>query len=132
MEITRVKLTANHFSTGLIKPGSPIRHSIELKKDGSENILIKKMEYIEEGLKVKAKVKEMVCVDAEVIFSKIRKLKLEDCKNNYFDDKSRERYQSWVLEYDQFGKQFKIIGTYNNLIEEFQIIAKLLNFSDFP
>lgn len=127
MNIYRIKLTVFHFFTGEITAGGSIRTSVELKSDVDKFVLVKEREYFDNNNKSKTDVNETVFNDGKKILEEIGKINLRDLKNNYFDDNSIQRYRHWELEYNKF----KIVGTYNNMIEEFRKIAKLLGVEEF-
>lgn len=52
---------------------------------------------------------------------------LRDLKNNYFTEKEPENFSHWELTYNTY---FKIVGTYDQIIIEFEKISRLLQFKE--
>lgn len=63
--------------------------------------------------------------DGYILFDELSKFDLRTLKNNYYSDNSIDELTHWELTYNYL---FKICGTYNNEIEEFNIISTILNF----
>ena len=65
--------------------------------------------------------------DINKIFEKLKKIKLNELKNNYYTDKEEERKKHWELEYDMFKK----VGTFDNIPKEIKEIEKIIKFNEF-
>ena len=66
-------------------------------------------------------------LENEELIRQIEKYDLRNLKNNYFTEEAPERYTYWVLTYNN---KFKIVGTYDQEIDEFINIRNLLNFKE--
>lgn len=130
--INQLKVTHYHWNSGEMSVGSPIRTSVELKSefDFEKNKVrwykIVTHQYYkitwEKGFEVASYTEE---VEIPEIITAINKLDLKSLKNNYFSETMPERFTHWELKYNYY---FKIVGTYNNEIEEFKEICYLLDF----
>lgn len=63
----------------------------------------------------------------ENIIKEIEKYDLRNLGNNYFSDIEPNNFTHWELTYNNY---FKISGTYDQEIEEFKKISKLLKFKE--
>lgn len=64
-------------------------------------------------------------VNAAETIRKLEEYDLRNLKNNYFTDDEPERFTHWEIAYNN---SFKIVGTYDQELEEFKNICELLNF----
>ena len=62
----------------------------------------------------------------ESIIKEIEKNDLRNLKNNYYTDSEPESLTHWELTYNNI---FKIVGTYDQNVEEFEKISQLLNLN---
>ena len=61
------------------------------------------------------------------IIKEIEKNDLRELKNNYFTEENPERFTHWELTYNNY---FKIVGTYDQNVVEFDKISDILNFKN--
>ena len=126
--LNRIKLVKNCFFSGKVSDGMLKKSSVEIRERydvEKKAILFEKIitnEY--HGKKEEVKIIEDQGLKEKLI--EISKINLIDLKNNYFDYEDIHRFSSWELEYDDF----KIKGTYNNIIDEFVKIAEILDCHD--
>ncbi len=128
-----VKLTKYYSSDVEIKEGTPILTSVQIVKGYDKvskielgNKIIKHLYYIGEQLEVKEKINVYEIDNYQEVMKKTLSLNLNNLKNNYYTDKCPECLEHWELEYDMF----KIVGTYNNYIEELKKLEDILDFSN--
>lgn len=132
-EIKTIELVHHHFNSGEKEPGMPISTSVGLlskidletqsviwlkeithKYCGIENADSEELESYTEKID-----------NIEEILAKINSIDLRNLKNNYFTDSVPERYSYWEINYNYL---FKIIGTYNNEINEYKELCNILEF----
>lgn len=130
--INQLKITHFHWNSGEIKEGTPIRTSVELKSEF--DFEINKLRWFKtvthqyyrlslgNGSEKQTYTEE---VNIPEIISSLNKINLRNLKNNYFSETIPERYTHWEIKYNYY---FKIVGTYNNEIEEFKEICYLIDF----
>ena len=61
------------------------------------------------------------------LIEKLEKYDLRDLKNNYFTEDNPDRFTHWELTYNHY---FKIVGTYDQNVAEFEKISDILNFKE--
>lgn len=129
----RVKILHKYWFSGEIGKG-PLQVSIELISkydlEKNKNIGEKRITCIynisDERLDKKELSKIETIENVDEIMGKVAALNLKELKNNYFTDKNPERFTYWEIEYDLF----KIVGTYDNEINEFKELSSLLELED--
>lgn len=128
-----VKLTKYYLSNSNIEEGTPISTSVQIVKGYDKvnkkelgNKIIKHLYYSGEHLEVKEKIIVDEINNYKEIMNKLDNLNLNKLKNNYYNDKCPECLEHWELEYDMF----RIVGTYDNYIEELKMVEDVLDFSN--
>ena len=127
LSLYQVKLTYYYWNNDDNSIGMPICTSIELKYDNNDK-LIKEVKHLYYGLNdlvnpIIEEYKEEY--NDESIFDKIKKYDLRKLNNNYFTDKEPERYERWEINYNDY---FYIVGTFDQVISEYEEISNLLEF----
>lgn len=130
--INQLKITHYHWNSGEIQIGTPIRTSVELKSEFDfetnklrwfKTVNHQYYKYTwENGAENHSYTEE---VNIPEIIASLNKINLRSLKNNYFSETIPERYTHWEIKYNYY---FKIVGTYNNEIEEFKEICYLIDF----
>ena len=132
-ELIQLKLEHYHWNSGDINVGMPISTSIELtceynfekeKLDWKETIshtYLSLDNYHEKNTDIYTKEID----NFDNLIKEIEKIDLRDLKNNYFTDKNPDKFTHWELSYNNY---FKIVGTYDQEIEEFKQISDILEF----
>lgn len=59
----------------------------------------------------------------EIMMNKINSLNLPNLKNNYFTEELSTKFSRWEIHYNQY---FKIVGTYDRIVKEFEELSNLL------
>jgi len=131
-KLTRLKFTHFNFNSGFVYDGCPIKTSVELrleytdieteKQIWKQNISHTYM--LEKNFEEKTNYYEEQLKNPETIISLLEKINLKNLKNNYFSDDTH-KFSHWELEYNDC---FKIVGTYNNEIEEIKKVKEILDF----
>ena len=131
MSIYKIKYT-KQVASGDIAEGDTISTATEVQKTMDGYVLTTYKTYYTKNddpnefeLK-RATSKESTTIDdkeGSKIFEDLNKLNFENLKNNYFTDKGPQRYSSWVVEYND---DFKIVGTFDQEIEEAKKLKELL------
>lgn len=125
MDLYRLKLVHKHFNTGKLYDDCPLETSIELTNTEDKPIgLIEQLYYNGKTKKIDKKQIKYECKGVDKIFEKVKLLELNNLKNNYYTEEIPQCYSSWTIEYNTF----KIMGTYDNEIDEFKELSKILNF----
>ena len=132
-KITQLKIEHFYWNSGDIDVGMPISTSIELTCE--YNFQIEKLEWkktithnylsLENCHEVSSNNYTSILDNSDQIINDIEKYDLRKLKNNYFSEKNPERFTHWELTYNEY---FKIVGTYDQEINEFVKISELLNF----
>ncbi len=123
-KIFNLKYTKYYLMTGEIINGKPIKTSIEIKSERNVWHLLISHTYALETREQKIINKEISIENPEVIINELEKINLTHLKNNYFTNKSPEKFKHWELEYNYY---FKIVGTFDQEIEEIKQIKTILN-----
>ena len=130
--LDQLKIEHFHWNSGFINNGSPINTSIELKcnyntekQEYEWKKIISHTYYNLESDKNDTDIHTEIINNSEELLSEIEKYGLRDLKNNYFTEKTPEKFSRWELTYNY---HFKIVGTYDQSIPEFEKISKLLDF----
>ena len=134
LKLTYIKFTHHYGNMGLITDGDPLSTSVELIMDRDntgERIIWKKViahTYIlEKNFERKINTHEEELQNPENIINLLEEFDLPSLKNNYFTDENPIRYSYWELEYNKY---FKIVGTYDNEIDEIKKIKEIINFNE--
>ncbi|MDE6140964.1 MAG: hypothetical protein K2G03_00020, partial [Bacilli bacterium] len=122
-KINQIKLEHFYFNSGEKDAGMPISTSLELScyyNYDVQSLLWKKNivhNYVslEDGLSVSTDSYEEE-INASELIKELEKYDLRELKNNYFSDSDLEQFTHWEITYNNY---FKIVGTYDNEIEEF-------------
>ena len=130
-ELKQLKLTFHHFSSGDLYKGMPLATSVELKNEYNfekrEEYWVKVVSHtyvsLEESHKDSTDTYEEK-IDGNII-KELETYDLRNLKNNYFTDRNPERFTHWEIEYNYY---FKIVGTYDQELEEIKKISEILNF----
>ncbi len=132
-KITQLKVEHFYWSSGDIDAGMPVSTSIELTCE--YNFQSEKLEWkktithnylsLENSYEVSSNKYTSILEDSDQIINSIEKYDLRKLKNNYFSESNPERFTHWELTYNEY---FKIVGTYDQEINEFVQISELLNF----
>ena len=132
-KITQLKLEYSHWNFGNPDIGMPITTSVELtcnynyekeklewKKTISHTYLSFKdiKEYTTD-------IYEEELNNPDELIKKIETYDLRELKNNYFTEEEHENYTHWELSYNNY---FKIAGTVDQSISEYEGISDLLEF----
>lgn len=131
--INQLKIEHFHWDLGDIDVGVPVSTSIELTcKYNFEKDKLEWKKTISHTYLNLEKDKEYATdsYDEEIdksdeLLEEIQKWDLRDLKNNYFTEEDSEEFPHWELTYNNY---FKIVGTYDQEIPEFEKISELLNF----
>ncbi len=132
-ELVQLKLEHYYFNSGDIDAGMPLSTSIELscnynfEKAKLEWTKIVSHTYLSLNNpheNVTDTYTEEVS-NIEQLIREIEKYDLRDLKNNYFTEENPDSFTHWELTYNHY---FKIVGTYDQEIEEFSKIGHLLEF----
>ncbi len=134
-KINQLKLEHFHWFSGEIYPGKPVSTSIELTSayDHIQNIchwqktISRTYISLEDGKTYLTNKHSETLDNADDLIKKIEEYDLRDLKNNYFNEAEPECYTYWELTYNN---HFKIVGTYDECIKEFDIISELLDFKN--
>jgi len=132
--LTKIKLTHYYFYPRDIDIGQPISTSIELVNEpdfiNGKMVWKKKIVHIYHSLlnpiDEERNIEEIELENNLEIIDKLNNIDLRDLKNNYYIEIS-EDLAHWELEYNNY---FKIVGTYNQLIDEVKEISEILNFEE--
>ena len=132
-KLTQLKLEYFHWNNDEREPGMPITTSMEL-----EHIYNYEKQKIEWTKKVIHKyvsfedrhdcsvVSNLSDLEEDNMMKEIEKYDLRDLKNNYFTEEKPECFRHWELTYNYY---FKISGTFDQEIEEYEKISQLLEFN---
>lgn len=132
-KLNQLKIEHYHWNSGDIDAGMPVSTSIELvcnynfEKEKLEWKKIISHTYLDLNnyrKHVTATYEEDIANPDELI-AEIEKYDLRELNNNYFTEQSPESFTHWEISYNYY---FKIVGTYDQRINEFEAISNLLNF----
>ena len=132
-QINQLKIEHFYRTNDDVYAGMPISTSIELTKDYNYDIKsivwiirvthnyvsLKDINFNEEDSYIKV-------IDNDII-KDLEKYDLRDLKNNYFTEEEPDNFTHWELTYNNY---FKIVGTYDQSIDEFEKIRELLDFKE--
>lgn len=132
-KLNQIKLSHYHFINGELSIGMPILTTIEIIKeyDNDGEKYIKKIthKYVSSlnNNDSSTSYYEDVLENGKEIFEAIENYDLRKLRNNFFTNKGIEKYQHYEIEYNYL---FKIVGTYDNEIDEYKDIADILGFKE--
>lgn len=132
-ELIQLKLEHYHWNSGDIDVGMPVRTSVELTCE--YNMEKEKLEWNKtiahtyvslDNYKETTTDSYTKKIDnPDTLIKALETFDLRNLKNNYFTDKNPNRFTHWELIYNNY---FKIVGTYDQEIEEFTKISDILEF----
>ena len=130
-KLTQLKIEHYYLSFDNIEAGAPISTSVELTCEYSYEA-----DRLNWNKTISHKYRsfdnyEQECIDSytenfemsENILSKIEFNDLRNLKNNYFSEEEPDNLTHWEITYNN---SFKIVGTYDQLIPEVELIGDLL------
>lgn len=131
-EINQLKVEHFHWNSGDIDVGMPVTTSIELTCN--YNFEKEKLEWkktvshtylsLENDREQTTDTYDEEIENPNDLIKEIEKNDLRELKNNYFTEENPERFTHWELTYNNY---FKIVGTYDQNIVEFEKIIDILN-----
>jgi len=132
-KINQLKLGHFHWNFGELDVGMPITTSIELTCNYSfekeklewKKIISHTYLSLKKDKKYTTDKYEEEIDNPDESLKKIENYDLRELKNNYFTEENPERFTHWELTYNHY---FKIVGTYDQSIFEFEKISELLQF----
>lgn len=132
-KINQLKLEHFHWNFGELDVGMPITTSIELTCNYSfekeklewKKIISHTYLSLKKDKKYTTDKYEEEIDNPDESLKKIENYDLRELKNNYFTEENPERFTHWELTYNHY---FKIVGTYDQSIFEFEKISELLQF----
>lgn len=130
-QLDQLKLEHHYFNSGDIDVGMPTSTSIELTSDYNfEKGAVEWKKTISHTYLSLNNYHEDVTdsyteelSDVKDLIRQIENFDLRELKNNYFTEENPEQFTHWELTYNHY---FKIVGTYDQEIEEFSEISQLL------
>lgn len=133
-KLKQLELKHIYTDTGDIYNGMPISTSIkliskynpELKKQEWKKVISHTYINLEKENQEETNTYDEELKD-ETIINKIENYDLRKLKNNYFTEESPEKFTYWELSYNYV---FKIVGTYDQEINEVTNIKNILNFNN--
>jgi len=132
-KLTNLKFTKYHFMSGEVYNGCPIKTSIEIKFDNynlstNKEITTKCIVHtymLEHNFEKQTNFHQYELENSENIIKSLEQIDFKNLKNNYFSNDSFHRHSHWELEYNDY---FKIVGTFDNEIDEIKEIKRILDF----
>ena len=134
-KINQLKIEHFHLNSGDIDAGMPISTSVEL--NCIYNFEKEKLEWIKtishtysslnSSLEYTTDTYDQNIENPNQLIEKLEKYDLRDLKNNYFTEDNPDRFTHWELTYNHY---FKIVGTYDQNVTEFEKISDILNFKE--
>lgn len=132
-KINQLKLEHFHWNFGELDVGMPITTSIELTCNYSfekeklewKKIISHTYLSLKKDKKYTTDKYEEEIDNPDESLKKIENYDLRELKNNYFTEENPERFTHRELTYNHY---FKIVGTYDQSIFEFEKISELLQF----
>ena len=133
-KLAQLKLEHFYFNSGDIDDGMPVSTSIELvnkynfeeKKEKWQKTISHTYINLGNESNEETNTYEEVLENEEII-KELEKYDLRDLNNNYFTEEAPEKYSYWTLSYNY---KFKIVGTYDQEIDEFKNIKNILGFEE--
>ena len=132
-KLTQLKLECFHWIYDEKEPGMPITTSIELectynyekqKTEWTKKVIHKYVSF--EDRHDCSVVSNFSVLKEDKIIKEIEKYNLRELKNNYFTEEEPECFRHWELRYNYY---FKISGTFDQEIDEYEKISQLLEFN---
>ena len=133
-KLTQLKLEIFHLNDGELDLGMPISTSIELNSNYNYEAQILEWEktishtYISSNGVSELKTSEYKEKDNNIssIIEKIEKLDLRNLGNNYYTEDAPNDFSHWEITYNNY---FKIVGTMDQYVKEYNIINDLLDMN---
>lgn len=132
-KIIQLKLEHFYWNSGDIFAGMPVSTSVELTSD--YNFEKDKLEWnvkishtylsLENEFEHTTNTYVEKIENLDNLIVEIEKNDLRELKNNYFTEENPERFTHWELTYNNY---YKVVGTYDQSIDEFEKISGLLQF----
>ena len=127
-ELKQIKLSHYHFNNGNYSKGMPIITSLELLLDNDKTIKKISHEYIYDEINRLTKINSYEeIINNTSIFKSLELYDLKNLKNNYYTDYGIEKLSHYEINYNYM---FKIVGTYDNEINEYKDICDILGFKE--
>ena len=134
-KLYQLKLEHFHFNSGEIDVDMPISTSIELVSNYNyendklewKKIISHKYYSLNDINKIENDTYEEKISNISDTVKSLEKIDLRKLNNNYFTEKSPERFTHWEISYNN---NFKIVGTYDQTFEEFDKISTLLDLKN--
>lgn len=132
-KLIQLKLEHYHWNSGDIDVGIPVSTSIELtceynfekeKLEWKKNIshtYLSLDNYNENTTDIHTQKID----NPDILIKEIEKYDLRNLKNNYYTDEKPNRFTHWELTYNNC---FKVVGTYDQVVEEVTKISDILDF----
>ena len=127
-KLKEIKLSHCHFNNGNYSKGMPILTTLELILE--DNHIVKNVyhEFVfDEEKKITKKNTYQEIINDISLFNSLNIYNLKELKNNYYTDYGIEKLSHYELSYNYM---FKIVGTYDNEIDEFKDICDILGFKE--
>lgn len=132
-KLNQIKLEHFYYNSGEMNVGMPLSTSIELScsYEYENQSLVWKKEVIhsyaslEDSLSKSINSYEEVLSNGEELVKELETIDLRELKNNYFSEEDPERLMHWEITYNNY---FKIVGTYDNEVEELGKLSEVLDF----
>ena len=132
-EINQLKLEHFHWNSGDIDVGMPVTTSIELisnynfekEKLNWKKIISHTYLSLENDSEQTTDTYEEELKNFDDLIKNLENFDLRDLKNNYFTEENPESFSHWELTYNNY---FKVVGTYDQNVAEFENISEILNF----
>lgn len=133
-KLTQLKLEIFHLNDGDLDFGMPISTSIDLNSNYNYETQLLEWEktishtYISSTDINEQKTNEYKEKDNNInsIIEKIEKLDLRNLCNNYYTEEAPNDFSHWEITYNNY---FKIVGTMDQYVEEYNVINDLLDMN---
>ncbi len=132
-KISQLKIEHFHWNSGDIDVGMPVTTSVELTCN--YNFEKEKLEWkktishtylsLDNDKEYTTDTNDEEIENPDELIKIIENYDLRELKNNYFTEENPERFTHWELTYNHY---FKIVGTYDQNVFEFEKIRDILDF----
>lgn len=134
-KLEQIKVEHFYFNADDKEAGMPISTSVELKSDYNfelqklewKKVIVHKYFSLNDSITVSINSHEEKCDDSEKLIKELEKYDLRELKNNYFNNDDSERFIHWEITYNNY---FRIVGTYDNEIEELEKLSEILDLKN--
>ncbi len=132
-KLHQIKITHYYFNHFVVETLSPVYTSVEIKcKFNYETYNLewhKNIEHAYYGFNQTSPIinKTTTQINSNELINELNKIDLRKINNNFYTDLIPENYKRWEILYNDY---FKIVGTYNNEINELKEIKKLIDFDN--